>query len=335
MVMSTPSASRRADHSGRHAGDGAVGGHGAEHDAARADPAHAADLDVAEHLRAGPEQGAVPDLGMAIAAVLAGGAQGHALEDGHAFLDDGGLADDDARPVVEHHAGADRHRRVDVDPEGGRGLAGQPMGNVLSSPLPQAVRDPMGLQGVESLEVQQRVQAGAAGGVARHDGPQVGLEEFQDGRILAQRVEDERLQERDRRSVTRRQPAREHGADDPGRGGVESRFVDRLAQHRLAGSHLDRLGFDLRPKTRAAERCGRHCRLVGPRQGPIRGASTPSIADRSKGEVRVVVLFSGTAAADPHRSHLMSPRLQGRARQGGLAADVDPWARRPAAMPPR
>ena len=70
-----------------------------------------ADFDVAEDLRPCADQHAVADLGMAIAGLLAGAAEGDALQDRHVVLDHRRLADDQAGGVVEEDALADPRRR--------------------------------------------------------------------------------------------------------------------------------------------------------------------------------------------------------------------------------
>ena len=73
-----------------------------------------ADLDIAEDLGAGADQHAVADLRMAVAALLAGAAERHVLEDRDVVLDHRGLADDEAGGMVEEDAAAHRHGRIDV-----------------------------------------------------------------------------------------------------------------------------------------------------------------------------------------------------------------------------
>ena len=85
--------------------------------------AHCADLDVAEDLGAGADQHALPDLGVAVAALLAGAAERHVLQDRDVVLDHRRRADDEAGRVVEEDAAADPRRRVDVGLEHLRGPA--------------------------------------------------------------------------------------------------------------------------------------------------------------------------------------------------------------------
>src|SRR5438067_620443 len=72
------------------------------------------DLDIADDLGAGAEHHAAPDLGMAVAVVLAGAAERHAVQDRYVVLDHRGLAHYQAGGMVEEDAPPDRRRRMDV-----------------------------------------------------------------------------------------------------------------------------------------------------------------------------------------------------------------------------
>ena len=100
-----------ADNARRHAGDGLVVRHRRQHDRAGGDARAMADLDIAENLRARADQHAVADLRMAVAGLLAGAAQRHALQDRDVVLDHRRLADDEAGRVVEEDALADARGR--------------------------------------------------------------------------------------------------------------------------------------------------------------------------------------------------------------------------------
>uniref|UniRef100_A0A0A9GDH9 Sat1 n=1 Tax=Arundo donax TaxID=35708 RepID=A0A0A9GDH9_ARUDO len=96
---------------------GAPRRHVDEHHRPGADLRAGADPHVAEDGRAGADEHAVADLGVPVAHRLAGPAQRDVVEDGDVVAHDGGLADDDARGVVEEDALADGGGRVDVDGE--------------------------------------------------------------------------------------------------------------------------------------------------------------------------------------------------------------------------
>ena len=92
-------------------GDRLVVRHRLQHDRAGRDPGAMADLDVAEDFRARADQHAVADLGMAVAGLLAGAAERHALQDRDVVLDHRRLADHEAGRVVEEDALADARGR--------------------------------------------------------------------------------------------------------------------------------------------------------------------------------------------------------------------------------
>ena len=111
-------------------------GTGRQHDRARRHPRAMADLDIAEHFGAGADQHAAADFRMAVADLLAGAAERHALQDRHVVLDDRRLADHQAGGMVEEDALADPRRRIDVDVENRRGAALQ-IEREIPPPRPQ------------------------------------------------------------------------------------------------------------------------------------------------------------------------------------------------------
>src|SRR3546814_7486618 len=76
------------------------------------------------------------------------------------------LADYHASTMVDHDAAAEACGRMDVDVEDFRGPALQQEGHGLTVLVPQPVGDTMGLDRLEALEEQQRLQEAAAGGIA-------------------------------------------------------------------------------------------------------------------------------------------------------------------------
>src|ERR1700737_399737 len=125
-----------------------------------------ADLDIAENFRAGPDQYAVADVGMAILVLLAGAAQRDAVQDRDVVFDHGGLAAHEAGGVIEEDAAADPGCRIDVGLEYRRRAALQVIGKILAAFLIEPVRQTMGLQRVEALEVEQRVDETRGRGIA-------------------------------------------------------------------------------------------------------------------------------------------------------------------------
>src|SRR5690606_5163092 len=108
-----------ADHPGRHARHGLVVRYGRENHRAGGDLRAVADFDIAEDLGAGADQHAVANLGMPVAAGLAGAAERDTMQDRDVILDDRRLADDEARGMVEENTLADARGRVDVSLENG------------------------------------------------------------------------------------------------------------------------------------------------------------------------------------------------------------------------
>src|SRR5260370_38470574 len=79
---------------------------GLPHHGAGGDAGTMADLDIAENFRAGPDQYAVADLGMAILVLLAGAAQRDAVQDRDIVFDHSGLAGHEAGGVITEKATA-------------------------------------------------------------------------------------------------------------------------------------------------------------------------------------------------------------------------------------
>ena len=73
------------------------------------------DVDIAEDDRAGAHHDVVAQGRVALSAVLARHAEGHALVEQAIIADDGRLADDDAHAVVDHEALADGRGGRDLD----------------------------------------------------------------------------------------------------------------------------------------------------------------------------------------------------------------------------
>src|SRR2546423_13371207 len=76
--------------------------------------------------------------------------------------------------MVEHDADADLRGRIDVDGKNARALALQVECEVAPPALPQLMGEAMRHQSVESLEVEERLDVAAAGGIAVVDGREIG-----------------------------------------------------------------------------------------------------------------------------------------------------------------
>ena len=147
-------------------GDGDVVRHRLHHHRARGDARAMADLDIAENFRAGADQHAAADLRMAVLVLLAGAAERHAVQDRDVVLDHRGLADDEAGGVIEEDAAADLGGGIDVGLEHRRGAALQVIGKILAALVVEPVRQAMGLDRVEALEVEQRIDEARRRGIA-------------------------------------------------------------------------------------------------------------------------------------------------------------------------
>jgi hypothetical protein len=99
-------------------------------------------------------------------------------------LDHRGLADDEAGRVVEEDTLPDPGGRVDVGLEDLGGAALQIESQVAPVPAPEPVRQPVGLQGVEALEVEHRLEQPVAGRIAVEHRDHVGTEAEPDRRIV-------------------------------------------------------------------------------------------------------------------------------------------------------
>src|SRR5882672_11952244 len=131
--------------------------HGLHHHGARGDAGAMADLDIAENFRAGADQYAVADFGMTVLVLLAGAAERDAVQDRNVVFDQSGLAAHEAGGVIEEDAAADPGGRVDVGLEYCRRATLQIIGEILAAFLIEPMRQPMGLQRMETLEVEQRI----------------------------------------------------------------------------------------------------------------------------------------------------------------------------------
>jgi hypothetical protein len=120
---------------------------------------------------------------VAIAAFLAGAAEGHVLQDRHVVLDHRRLADDNAGSMIDEDALAHAHRRVDVDLEHLRCPALQVEGEILASRTPQPMGETVRLERVKALEVEHGLDNARAGGITVGDSGDVGAKSLADGRV--------------------------------------------------------------------------------------------------------------------------------------------------------
>src|SRR6266404_5584320 len=145
------------------------------------------DLDIAENLRARPDQYAVADLGMAVFVLLAGAAQRDAVQDRDVVLDHSGLTAHEAGGVIQENPAANPGCGIDVGLEYRRGAALQIIRKILAAFLMEPMRQTVGLQRMKTLEVEQRVDETRGRGIAVIDRHHIGPESIPDVGILAQR----------------------------------------------------------------------------------------------------------------------------------------------------
>ena len=131
-------------------------------------------MDVAQHLGPRPDQDAIADLGVAIALILAGAAQRHRMQHRDIVAHHRGFTDHDRMGVVDHDAAAHAGGGVDVDAKDLGHAHLHEIGHVAPPLAPQPVADAIGLQRLEALEEQDRLQEPVTGRVAVMHGNQIG-----------------------------------------------------------------------------------------------------------------------------------------------------------------
>ena len=236
-----------ADHARRHTDDRRVRRHRPQHHRARRHPGAGPDLDVAQDLGAGADHHAAADLGVAVAALLAGTAQGHGVEDRHVVLDHRGRADHEAGGVVEEDAPADPRGRMDVALEHLRDPALEVEGEVAPAAVPDMVGEAVGLQRVEALEVQDRLQCPERRRIPVDHRADIGAERLPDPRIRRDRLVEGVGDEfgRQRRVP---EPGRDPVGDRAFQGGVvQDRRDDEGGELRLGPQDVLRLVPQPRP----------------------------------------------------------------------------------------
>ncbi len=149
----------------RYAGHRRAFRHRLEHHRTGRNPRAGADRDIAEHLGARTDHHAVTDLRMAVAGFLAGPAKRHALQDRDIVADDGRRPNNQPGRMVEEEAAADGSGRRDICLENAGRAALQIKREILAALQPKPMRQTMRLDGMEALEIKdrldERVQAGS------------------------------------------------------------------------------------------------------------------------------------------------------------------------------
>ncbi len=174
----------RPDDLCRNARHRRIVGYGLEHHRTGRDSRAMAHLDIAEDLGPSPDQHAVANLGMPVSPLLAGAAQSHVLEHGDIVLDDGRSAHDEARRMIEEDAASDPGSRVNIGLEDFRGTALQIEREVLTPLRPEPMGEPVGLNGVEALEIEQGLKGAGHDRISVEHGADIRPEGIADGRVL-------------------------------------------------------------------------------------------------------------------------------------------------------
>ena len=125
---------------------------------------------------------------MAVAFLLAGAAQRHAVQHRDVVFHHRGLADDDAGGVVDHDAAAEPGGGMDVDAEQFGNAALEKQRHALALLGPQPVGDAIAFERMDPLEEQERLDMGMAGGIALEHGREVGAHRLADGGIGVDRL---------------------------------------------------------------------------------------------------------------------------------------------------
>ncbi len=114
------------------------------------------DFNIAEDLRPGANHHAFANFRMTVAAGFTGPAEGDRLQNRDVIFNHRRFADHNAGGMVEHDPAADFRRRVDIHLERDGDLILQENRQRASPLSPQPVADTIGLQGMETLQIEQR-----------------------------------------------------------------------------------------------------------------------------------------------------------------------------------
>ena len=155
--------------------------------------------------------------------------------------------------MVEENAAADARLRIDVRLEHLRRAALQIEREIPPPLVPQPMGEPVGLDGMEALEVENRLEEAGAGGIPIQDRRNVGAERLADRRILLERFQEGLLEE-----IGRERPVAEPPGDP-----VDDRGFEGLVQDRAHGEACQRrfvmnhdLGLAARPVPYRIDRAG-------------------------------------------------------------------------------
>lgn len=184
---------------------------------------------------------------MAVAALLAGAAERDVLQHRDIVLDHRGLADHEAGGMVEEDALADAGGRVDVGLEDFGGTALQIEREIAPALVPEPMRQAVGLQGMEALEIEHRLDQPVAGRVTIEHGGDVGAKALGDLAVIR-----DRLVESLGDQLGRQRRMAEARGDAMGDRRLEARLVhhrreDEAGQRRLGRDRLFGFAAQARP----------------------------------------------------------------------------------------
>ncbi len=126
----------------------------AEHDASRADFRALPDFDIPEDFRPRADQHSRAYFGMPVSRLLPRSSQGDIVKHRDIVLHDRGFADDHRSGVIDQDSLADSGGGMNIDREDFRNAALEIKRQAIPSLQPQPVGHPVGLQRVESFEIQ-------------------------------------------------------------------------------------------------------------------------------------------------------------------------------------
>lgn len=113
------------------------------------------DLYVAKYFGAGSDEYSLSYLGVTVAELLAGPAQGHLVEDGDIIFYNCGLTDDYTGGMVDEDTGADTGGGVDIYSKDFGYSILEAEGQGVASLLPEPVGDTVTLQSVKAFKVEE------------------------------------------------------------------------------------------------------------------------------------------------------------------------------------
>ena len=170
------------------------------------------------------------------------------MQDGDVVLDHRGRAHHDAGGVIEEHAAPDPGCGMDIGLEHLRGPALEIEREVAPALAPVPVGEPVGLDRVEALEVEQRLQRPGRRGVAVHHREDVGAHALADGGVVLKRLV-EAVSDEFRRQGGVTQPGRDPVGDRRLQGRmVEDGGDEEGGELRLVAHHRFRLVAHARPE---------------------------------------------------------------------------------------